>query len=66
MIAPFVPQCRTINFSFLRMSGKTWFCKSSTVAPGNALTFTDRSFGRFVSSIPLRIESPSITQVPGS
>ena len=44
------------------MIESAWCCKPSTVAPGNPLTFTGRSFDRFSSKIPLRIELPSITQ----
>ena len=45
------------------MIGSAWCRKSSTVAPGNFLTLTDRSFDKFLSITSFKIESPIKAQV---
>ena len=47
------------------MIGSAWCRKLLTVAPVNFLTLTDRSFHKFLSITPFKIQSPIKTQVFG-
>ena len=49
--------------SCIRMIVSAWCHKSSTAAPENFLTLTDRSFDKLLSITQFKIESPIKTQV---
>ena len=53
----FVLAWRITNFGFFQIIGRTQSCNSSTVTPESVLTFTDYSFDRLLSSVPLGTES---------
>ena len=65
LTASLVPAWVMKYFGYFQMIGSAWCHKSSAVAPGNFLTLTDRSFDKFPSITPFKIESPIKTQVFG-
>ena len=62
LTASLVPAWIIKSFGCLRMIGSAWCRKSSTVAPENFLTLTDRSFDKFLPITTFKIEWPFKTQ----
>ena len=61
----FVPTCKIMTFGFFFKIGIMWWLTSAKVAPLKSCTFTKRFLQGLLSSIPVKIESSTITQIPG-